>query len=67
MYRFLAASCTIALLLVCVAPAQAQRTTATFAGIVVDTSGGVLPGADVELTNEQTGITERQVTSTTHR
>jgi outer membrane receptor protein involved in Fe transport len=41
----------------------AQRTTATFAGIVSDTSGGVLPGTDVELSNEGTGIVERQVTS----
>ena len=37
------------------APAWAQRNTATFAGIVVDTSGAVLPGADVSLTNEGTG------------
>jgi len=47
------------------APAQAQRNTATFAGIVVDTSGAVLPGADVTLTSEGTGITDRQVTSAT--
>src|SRR5262245_11453849 len=46
-------------------PAWAQRTTATFAGIVVDNSGGVLPGADVALTNEGTSIVERQVTSAT--
>src|SRR5215510_15255503 len=45
--------------------AFAQRNTATFAGIVVDTSGGILPGADVTLTNEGTGIVERQVTSPT--
>ena len=32
---------------------------------MVDTSGGVLPGADVELLNEQTGITEHQVSSAT--
>ena len=30
--------------------ASAQRNTATFTGMVVDTSGGVLPGADVALT-----------------
>ena len=48
-----------------VGPAWAQRTTATFAGLVVDTSAGALPGADVELTNEGTGIVERQVTSAT--
>jgi outer membrane receptor protein involved in Fe transport len=44
-------------------PAFAQRNTATVTGMVVDMSGGVLPGADVELTNEGTGIVERQVTS----
>lgn len=47
------------------APAFAQRNTATFAGIVVDTSGAVLPGADVTLTSEGTGIVERQVSSAT--
>jgi len=48
-----------------VVPAWAQRTTATFAGLVVDTSSGILPGADVELTNEETGVIDRQVTSAT--
>jgi hypothetical protein len=33
------------------APASAQRTTATLAGLVVDNSGGALPGATVELVN----------------
>ena len=46
-------------------PAAAQRNTATFAGIVVDTSGAILPGADVTLTSEGTGIVERQLTSST--
>jgi hypothetical protein len=55
----------IAMLFCLVPPASAQRTTATFAGIVTDTSGGVLPGTDVELTNEGTAIVERQVTSET--
>ena len=62
--RSIAAASLGSLLLVgFVTPIMAQRTTATFAGIVVDTSGGVLPGAGVELTNEGTGVTERQVTS----
>jgi hypothetical protein len=57
---------TLVVMLFCLAaPAAAQRTTATFAGIVTDTSGGVLPGTDVELSNEGTGIVERQVTSET--
>jgi outer membrane receptor protein involved in Fe transport len=54
-------------LLLCGFPdsARAQRNTATFAGIVVDTSGAVLPGADVALVSEGTSIVERQVTSAT--
>jgi hypothetical protein len=32
----------------------AQRTTATFAGILTDPSGAVLPGAEVQLINEGT-------------
>jgi outer membrane receptor protein involved in Fe transport len=64
MHRRIVISLVIALLLFRGAPASAQRTTATFAGIVVDTSGGVLPGADVALTNDATAIAEHQVTST---
>ena len=45
--------------------AWAQRTTATFGGVVVDSSGGVLPGVAVELTNADTGIVEQQVTGET--
>jgi len=57
---------TVVVMLFSLVPrAAAQRTTATFAGIVTDPSGGVLPGTDVELTNEGTGIVERQVTSVT--
>ena len=66
MYRLLAVSFAAALLLVGSATlAWAQRTTATFQGIVVDSTGALLPGADVALTNEGTGIVERQVTSAT--
>lgn len=66
MHRLLAVSFAAALLFVgSETPAWAQRTTATFAGIVVDTSGGILPGAGVVLTNEGTGIVEEQVTSAT--
>src|SRR5688572_22467247 len=38
----------------------AQRTTATFAGIVTDPTNAVLPGAEVQLINEGTNaVTER--------
>src|SRR5437016_2659451 len=43
----------------------AQRTTATFAGIVQDPSGAVLPGATVELMNEGTNAVISKVTSET--
>src|SRR5438093_735112 len=43
----------------------AQRTTATFAGIVQDPSGAVLPGATVDLTNEGTNAVMSKVTSET--
>src|SRR5215510_5244460 len=42
-----------------------QRTTATFAGIVSDRTGAVLPGADVNLINEGTSATLTQITGET--
>jgi len=45
--------------------AYGQRTTATFAGIVVDPSGAVLPGVSVEITNEGTSAITTQVTTET--
>jgi len=47
------------IVLVGAAPAAAQRTTATLAGLVVDTSGGALPGATIELVNEDTAVPEQ--------
>src|SRR5437867_104005 len=55
----------ITLLISFVGHASAQRTTATFAGIVADSSGAVLPGAEVELINEGTSATVQQVTGET--
>jgi hypothetical protein len=43
----------------------AQRTTATFAGIVQDPTGAVLPGAGAELMNEGTSATIERVTNET--
>ena len=46
MHRLLAVSFAAALILVGSAtPALAQRTTATFQGVVVDSTGALLPGA----------------------
>src|ERR1041385_6082613 len=44
---------------------MAQRTTATFAGIVNDASGAVLPGVEASLTNEGTSASMQQVTNET--
>src|SRR5262245_10327806 len=43
----------------------AQRTDATFAGIVNDPSGAVLPGAEVQLINEGTSAVMQQITNET--
>jgi len=66
MHRQIAAVlASVLILLASAVPARAQQTTATFAGIVTDKQGGVLPGVDVELTNEGTSAVVRQVTSAT--
>src|SRR5512134_2328656 len=49
--------------LLCVAPAEAQVTTADVVGRVTDSSGGALPGATVTITNPATGDTRTLVTS----
>jgi hypothetical protein len=43
----------------------AQRTTATFAGIVQDSTNAVLPGAEAELINEGTSASLQRVTNET--
>jgi hypothetical protein len=47
----------------CAALAEAQRLTGELSGTVVDTSGGVVPGADVTLVNETSGATRRTTTN----
>ena len=42
-----------------------QRTDATFAGVVTDPSGAVLPGAEIQLINEGTAAAMQQVTRET--
>ena len=44
---------------------SAQRTTATFAGIVTDPSGAVLPGAEIQIVNEGTSARMQQLTGET--
>ena len=49
------------------AVAQTPITTAAIEGVVVDTSGGVLPGADVEVRNVETNIARTIVTDSAGR
>lgn len=53
----------LAFFLTCTVSGWTQRTTATLAGIVADPSGGVLPGAEVELINENTNAVMKQKSS----
>jgi hypothetical protein len=49
------------LLLVCSLPATAQLETAAIVGTVRDTSGAVVPGTTVTLTNTATGIATQRI------
>lgn len=42
-----------------------QQTTATFAGIVIDSSGALLPGANIQLANEGTSAVKQQLSGDT--
>ena len=50
--------CVIAILALFIAPAVYGQGNAGITGIVNDSSGGVVPGAEVTVTNEGTGLTE---------
>jgi hypothetical protein len=55
---------TLALVLLCAAPAFAQFETATVVGTVRDSSGAVVPDAKVTLTNSQTGVSADRMSDT---
>ncbi len=54
----------VLLFLVASAPARAQFETATIVGIVRDTTGAVVPGTTVTLTNTATGVAAARTTGT---
>ena len=62
MGRFFAGA-VLAALIAWPAPSYAQRITAELSGSVVDSTGAVVPGADVVLTNEASGDVRRTVTN----
>lgn len=53
----------ILMLLLAVFPAAAQSTSATVSGLVLDTGGRVIVGADIEMVNDATGIRYPGVTN----
>ena len=55
MYRFKNVALVVALVLAAISPAYAQST-AQITGTITDTSGSVIPGATVVITNEATSI-----------
>jgi hypothetical protein len=56
-------SLTVALLVGLPRPTLAQRMTGELSGTVVDESGGVVPGASVTVTNQQSGAVRRSQTN----
>jgi hypothetical protein len=54
--------CSIALVLMCVSTARAQ-TGSSLSGVVVDSAGGIIPGATVSVKNTATGVTVETVTN----
>src|SRR5437773_10917273 len=65
--RYLLMTVVVSLALALPAAAQMQIATAVIEGVVVDASGAVLPGVDVEVRNVETNLTRMLVTDRTGR
>jgi hypothetical protein len=61
--RWLSAALILCFLTIWAAPASAQGTTSRVTGTVTDSTGAVIPGATVTLTNAQTGVSFETVTT----
>ena len=61
--RALSLASAVALALVLPSPTRAQSLTGAISGTVADAQGGVLPGADVTLTNRESKTVQRTVTN----
>ena len=61
--RWLSAALILCFLTLWAAPASAQGTTSRVTGTITDTTGAIIPGATVTLTNAQTGISFETVST----
>jgi len=61
--RMMSVMSAMSVMILCAGPAQAQFDSAQVSGVVQDTTGGVLPGVDVTLTNTGTRQERRTVTN----
>jgi outer membrane receptor protein involved in Fe transport len=61
--RILKLWCAVMIMVALAFPAFGQRTTGTLRGQVLDPSGAVVPDAQVTVTNQQTGVTNKVATT----
>ena len=57
-------ACAALVILALAAPAHAQSSASSLTGLVVDSAGGVVPGATVSVKNNATNVTSEAVTNT---
>ena len=65
--RYLAVVCAVALSWLMAGDAAGQAVRSTVLGTVTDRTGGVLPGATVNVTNAETGVVQSTVTDSQGR
>ena len=67
MVRWVRYTCVFVLLACIGAPAASAQSTASIAGVVHDSAGGVVPGVTVIVKNDTTGASQEGVTDTDGR